>query len=849
VGVNSSSGLSSSGTQLFYKNPSDVGFIEAANVKTTPEVGVQAQQLEVTNLGDDVQQFDLGMGSTGILAFSVIYKGPSWNHIYNKSGNRKVYDWKIQYPDGMYITFSGSFQITVQSTDINTAIMYTINISPTTVPKFHGSASKDGTSEEGGNDNMSYRPMFVKTFASITAMNAYNNEDDSVIQGDFVLINSDNSDRGKVYFYNGSGFTFFANIIGPQGVQGVKGDPGLNIRMQGRLAELPALANEGDSYFIGTTLYSYTGGKWINLGNFQGPKGDKGDRGVQGPQGETGQQGIQGPKGEQGIQGEQGLTGLAGKDGATVDETVAGVLKSGDVVSGTTYEANRKSDIDAANQYANSAIDGLQVGGTNLLQNSDFKDGFSTFQKLNITTENTVSIEKDTDGTPMLHIHIGKPGTCGVFSYIPINNGNKILAGNSWTASALFKGSGHVIRFDVEGSQSDTPVFDLNAKAWEKHVVHGTKTRDGGAFSIYADAGDIYVKLVKVEHGTKDTSWSPAPEDVTSYADSVGTKTLNQANEYTDVGLSKKADTNAVVPVASNYGAANLVINSAYPSSTWGWTLNNGAGYPSTSVSSMTVNGQPTYHSNRDPVFQLTNTDATHENWMSGTTFGVQAGEKLSWSFLEFGNSNVINYDVYLIFNNLPILLLEKVKISTTGFVRHTGTITVPAGAESCYFRFDNNGSVTQGAYSVLCFTEVKVARESTPSPWSMAPTTVMIPKNGQFECLAPFIRYGSNNQTNAAVSYSRIGNSLTLSGEIGVSKTISTTGELRMFQIPPSIGVPTVNGFALCQGSSATRWFLRVGTDGFGCISRSIVNSGDDGFKDVIAGNWLPFSITLIVR
>ncbi|WP_143463218.1 hypothetical protein [Levilactobacillus enshiensis] len=283
MAIDSSSGMASAGTKLFYSKTDDVAPTEVADVKTTPEVGVQPQQLEVTNLGDETQQYDLGMNNSTALAFSVVYKGPTWNKIYANSGNRVIYNWKLVYPDGMYITFSGPFQVTVQGLDINTPLAYTISISPTVVPKFHKSASDESSGgEEIGGDSMGYRPMFVKTFSSVAAMNSYDDSDDSLIQGDFVLVNGTDADRGKVYFYNGSNFTFFANIIGPQGVQGVKGDPGLSVRMKGKVSSLPALANEGELYFVGTTLYSYTNGQWINLGDFKGDKGDKGDIGPTG---------------------------------------------------------------------------------------------------------------------------------------------------------------------------------------------------------------------------------------------------------------------------------------------------------------------------------------------------------------------------------------------------------------------------------------------------------------------------------------------------------------------------------------------------------------------------------------
>ncbi|MDB1103460.1 hypothetical protein FAM23282_01446 [Lentilactobacillus parabuchneri] len=290
MATSSAIGLNSSGTRLYYKASGDTDYIEAANVKTTPEVGATAQQLEITNLGDENQRFDLGMNAIPILAFAIIYKGPQWNTIYNKSGDRQSYDWKLTYPDGMNVTFSGSFQITLNQLDINTPAAYTISIQPTDVPVFHDSGSTNNDDNSGGNDNnndnggggntTTNKPMFAKAFDSVADMN---NSDGSLSAGDFVLINSSDSDRGKVYLYDGTTFTFFANIVGPTGSSGANGKDGADgkdgnsITMKGTTTTLPSTANQGDCYFVGTTLYSYSNDTWLNLGDFQGPKGNSGD--------------------------------------------------------------------------------------------------------------------------------------------------------------------------------------------------------------------------------------------------------------------------------------------------------------------------------------------------------------------------------------------------------------------------------------------------------------------------------------------------------------------------------------------------------------------------------------------
>ena len=373
--TSSANGLVGTGTRLFMAEHGDLAFQEVANVKTTPEVGPTAQQLEITNLDDDNQRYVSGLGAISALTFTVIYKGPDWNKIYQKSGDKVAYDWKLVYPDGMYITFTGAVEIQLEPIDINTAATFNLTITPDNVPQFHKSNSTtdnagNGDDSGGGGNGMSYRPMFVKSFDNVADMNAFDNSDDALDQGDFVLISSNDGDNGKVYFYNGNGFTYFASIIGPQGATGDKGDPGTDIKMMGAIDILPALGQEGQCYFVNTTLYSWSSGKWINLGDFQGPKGDKGDvgpqgqQGIQGPKGDTGQgleikgrvdtisqlpatasEGdgylvaeelyiwtdsawkdcgqIQGPAGKDGATGPQGPQGPAGKDGTATAEELA----------------------------------------------------------------------------------------------------------------------------------------------------------------------------------------------------------------------------------------------------------------------------------------------------------------------------------------------------------------------------------------------------------------------------------------------------------------------------------------------------------------------------------------------
>lgn len=70
-----------------------------------------------------------------------------------------------------------------------------------------------------------------------------------------------------------------------RGPKGEKGDPGTGISILGSFedpSELPVSGNEGDAYLIGGDLWVWDESDWLNVGNIQGPEGNKGDPGDDG---------------------------------------------------------------------------------------------------------------------------------------------------------------------------------------------------------------------------------------------------------------------------------------------------------------------------------------------------------------------------------------------------------------------------------------------------------------------------------------------------------------------------------------------------------------------------------------
>lgn len=128
-----------------------------------------------------------------------------------------------------------------------------------------------GGKGEKGNPGKDFK--IVKTFPSIAEMNG-----DGFSDGDFTMIASDvnDPDDGKLYVWNGTGFTYIADLSGSQGIKGdtgktgdtgEKGDPG----DQG-LSAYQVAVNAGFSGSVDQWLASLVGAK--------GDKGIKGDDAV-----------------------------------------------------------------------------------------------------------------------------------------------------------------------------------------------------------------------------------------------------------------------------------------------------------------------------------------------------------------------------------------------------------------------------------------------------------------------------------------------------------------------------------------------------------------------------------------
>lgn len=158
----------------------------------------------------------------------------------------------------------------------------------------------------------------------------------------------------------------------------------------------------------------------------------------------------------------------------------------------------------------------------------------------------TVTIENYDDHTKMFHVK----GTNGF--YTSYNAGTSFVptVGETYTVSADVKGGGTTSGdlFKYEGADSCSLGTVTLTDTWQRisNTVHIGSVRGQWIFYLNNNAGDFYVKHIKIERGSVATPWTPNPADLATQS---AFSELSQSLE----GLRST--------VGSNYGSLQSQIN------------------------------------------------------------------------------------------------------------------------------------------------------------------------------------------------------------------------------------------------------------------------------------------------
>lgn len=161
-------------------------------------------------------------------------------------------------------------------------------------------------------------------------------------------------------------------------------------------------------------------------------------------------------------------------------------------------------------QDITTAVNDIQIGGTNLIRNSNF------FQKDAYWAYDTGTGTIISDNSVIGNVLVFKP--TGGYLRVLANTRNVWVANEIYTVSFYAKASVANTTITPSRSMADSASAVTLTTTWKRYTgtIRSTATSDSGtlSFSVNNINATYYIAAVKLEKGNKATDWSPAPEDI-----------------------------------------------------------------------------------------------------------------------------------------------------------------------------------------------------------------------------------------------------------------------------------------------------------------------------------------------
>lgn len=156
-------------------------------------------------------------------------------------------------------------------------------------------------------------------------------------------------------------------------------------------------------------------------------------------------------------------------------------------------------------------VEELEIGGTNLIQNSNFADGINKWEILGVTA----TVEEDSTHDWCLKIYSDAAGSIDYRVY-PSTTENFVHDNGTYALSFYAKADASTtIQSNVAATTVGSKDYTLTTE-WQRFTNVYDATGGSLTFWLNEASSTVYITKVKVEYGDKATTWCPSPEDVDS---------------------------------------------------------------------------------------------------------------------------------------------------------------------------------------------------------------------------------------------------------------------------------------------------------------------------------------------
>ncbi|MDP4144169.1 MAG: phage tail spike protein [Bacillota bacterium] len=199
----------------------------------------------------------------------------------------------------------------------------------------------------------------------------------------------------------------------------------------------------------------------------------------------------------------------------------------------------------------NNSINSIQVGGRNLIRNSCFSGGLTTYWNTNGSGWSLIADSGSPSGYSIYLTALN-----GGYWYPYTSTTVPMILGQQYTISIRAKGTGSLY-YGWEGGRSTINVTSTYTQYSYTFTYTGNYN-----FSFYGNSSgcSIYIHSIQLEVGNKATDWSPAPEDTQSQINTTNSNLTSVTSRVTTAEssisilqgqITSKVDSNGVQSIIS----------------------------------------------------------------------------------------------------------------------------------------------------------------------------------------------------------------------------------------------------------------------------------------------------------
>lgn len=210
-------------------------------------------------------------------------------------------------------------------------------------------------------------------------------------------------------------------------------------------------------------------------------------------------------------------------DGKITAEEKRAIKDANDKLEAAKADATKKADdaAAAAKVYSDLQLENLVIGGTNMIDNSNFAT-----QSLAKWSNNGSVAYISIDNRDCAHLNV----TNGIYQS-QVCKSNVVHSISFW-AKAADPAVVTTIRVGFLNQVKCNETFTLT-NAWKQYTfTTAVNVSVGQTFHIYSGGMRSYVSDIKVEEGSKVSTWTPSNNDIKAYADSTSLASENAAKAF-----------------------------------------------------------------------------------------------------------------------------------------------------------------------------------------------------------------------------------------------------------------------------------------------------------------------------